>query len=148
MKGSQNPVDRLKTLGHILFQRQSHHRLTDAALAWLAKQAFPGNIRELRNIVQAAYSVSPGGVIDLPQLSKVAAMNGFSASAGRRQAIPDSPARSLTQPEEKAEALTDLESRHIAALLRQQGGNRRKVAEVLGISVRTLYRKMKKYELR
>jgi len=41
-----------------------------------------------------------------------------------------------------------LEEQHIARLLREYGGNRCRVADALGISVRTLYRKLKRYGLR
>ena len=40
-----------------------------------------------------------------------------------------------------------LESKHIAAILREMGGNKRHAAEVLGISTRTLYRKIKQFGL-
>ncbi len=40
-----------------------------------------------------------------------------------------------------------MEAQHIADLLRNFGGNRKKVAEAMGISERTLYRKLKRYDL-
>ena len=43
--------------------------------------------------------------------------------------------------------MEELEAQHIARLLEQFSNNRRKVAEALGISERTLYRKIKKYAL-
>jgi transcriptional regulator with PAS, ATPase and Fis domain len=45
-------------------------------------------------------------------------------------------------------SLQDVEAQHIAELLRRHAGNRKKVAESLGISERTLYRKLKRYDLR
>jgi transcriptional regulator with PAS, ATPase and Fis domain len=44
-------------------------------------------------------------------------------------------------------SLADAEARHIDALLERHGHNRRAVAQVLGISERTLYRKIKRYRL-
>ena len=44
-------------------------------------------------------------------------------------------------------SLVDAEAGHIAALLERHGRNRRAVAQVLGISERTLYRKIKRYRL-
>ncbi len=46
-----------------------------------------------------------------------------------------------------APSLRDVEARHIADLLAQHNNNRRKVADVLQISERTLYRKLKRYHL-
>ena len=46
-----------------------------------------------------------------------------------------------------SKSLDDIEARHIQALLDRYTGNRRQVAEDLGISERTLYRKLKKYRL-
>jgi DNA-binding NtrC family response regulator len=40
-----------------------------------------------------------------------------------------------------------LEAQHIAAMLREMGGNKRHAAEILGISTRTLYRKIKQFAL-
>ena len=56
---------------------------------------------------------------------------------------PDS-GKALTQ----AASISELESNHIARLLEQYQGHRRKVAEILGISERTLYRKLIRYGLR
>jgi DNA-binding NtrC family response regulator len=46
-----------------------------------------------------------------------------------------------------AASLHDVEAQHIAELLERHAGSRRKVAQVLGISERTLYRKLKRYGL-
>jgi transcriptional regulator with PAS, ATPase and Fis domain len=46
-----------------------------------------------------------------------------------------------------AASLKDLEAEHIRQLLQRYDGNRKKVAEALGISERTIYRKLKKLEL-
>jgi two-component system, NtrC family, response regulator AtoC len=46
-----------------------------------------------------------------------------------------------------AAKLPDVEARHIADLLAQHNNNRREVAELLEISERTLYRKLKRYHL-
>ena len=44
-------------------------------------------------------------------------------------------------------SLKNVEAQHIADLLRHYAGNRKKVAEAMGISERTLYRKLKRYDL-
>lgn len=50
-------------------------------------------------------------------------------------------------PKSSPISLEDVEKRHIGAVLRQNNGNRRKTAEDLGISLRTLYYKIKQYDL-
>jgi transcriptional regulator with PAS, ATPase and Fis domain len=50
-------------------------------------------------------------------------------------------------PQEKAQSIREMEADHIALLLEQHSGHRRKVADELGISERTLYRKIDKYGL-
>ncbi len=127
--------------------RQRHQRLTPAALDWLGKQEFPGNVRELRNVVRAADAVSNRGVIDVPQLRKVATTNGLSRGEGRCEAGPDATIERPIEPAAPSATLAEFERRHITELLGRHGSNRREIAEVLGISVRTLYRKLKKYQL-
>ena len=46
-----------------------------------------------------------------------------------------------------AASLQDVEAKHIAVLIDQHQGNRKQIAAALGISERTLYRKLKKYSL-
>jgi DNA-binding NtrC family response regulator len=123
--------------------RQRHQRLAQAALDWLEQQEFPGNIRELRNLIRAAYAASNRGVIDLRGLRMVATTNGLLTGEGRCEAGLRAP----IEPAAPGAALAELERRHITDLLRSHDGNRREIADVLGISVRTLYRKLKKYRL-
>jgi transcriptional regulator with PAS, ATPase and Fis domain len=54
---------------------------------------------------------------------------------------------SLATTEADEHNLQNIESKHIARLLKLHNGNRRQVATVLGISQRTMYRKLKRYGL-
>ena len=56
-------------------------------------------------------------------------------------------ATAVAAPPERPASLGEVESQHVAGLLAQHHGNRRLVAEALGISERTLYRKLKKFSL-
>lgn len=101
-------------------------RLDSAAQAMLQAYSFPGNVRELRNLLQRAALTCRDGVIraaDL-HLPMVAAT-----------ALPG------TQP------LAEVERTHIRALLDVHAGHRSRVATALGITERTLYRKLKRYGL-
>lgn len=119
------------------------YTLDKDAFALLQSHDYPGNIRELRNILSKAMAYSPDGRIDAGCITSVLQQhNRYRAS---------SPAE--TEPVKSEDTvptgtnLHELESRHIAWLLKQHNGNRRKVAASLGISERTMYRKLKRHDL-
>ena len=102
-------------------------RLSDDALTALQQYRWPGNVRELRNMMERAALLNSGGIIyehDLPLHHK----NGSNASGDR-------PALSLAE----------LERRHIEAVLTQTHWHQGRAAAVLGISSKTLYRKIREY---
>ena len=96
---------------------------TEGAKSALLNYGWPGNIRELQNVIERAVILS-GGMIDLPQLN-------LDITPGAADAA-DGP---LKQSER------DL----IRKALADTGGNRRKAAEILGISLRTLQYRIKEY---
>ena len=108
--------------------------LSSTALARLAAHDFPGNIRELRNILQRAAALCSGGVIGVEELGLD---EPGSTTIPAAATAPGGP-----------EPLQSMEIRSIRELLQRFGGRRRPVAESLGISERTLYRKLKRYGLR
>jgi PAS domain S-box-containing protein len=149
-------------------------RMTDEAIAYLTSYNFPGNIRELRNILQVAVAHSrdsQGGLITdekirrylhmreefhapaaSPEVCELTPPSGFGAPASSLP-VADLPVyRELQQalsraPSQAMPSLKNVEAQHIADLLRHYAGNRKKVAEAMGISERTLYRKLKRYDL-
>jgi DNA-binding NtrC family response regulator len=101
--------------------------LTDDAVAALQAYAWPGNVRELRNVIERAVLLATDGVIraqDLP----LAPANGAASGAGVGSG-----------------SLADLERRHIESVLRQANWHQGRAAQVLGISSKTLYRKIREY---
>ncbi len=129
--------------------RCSYHLLPDAYEP-LKAYHYPGNIRELRNIlfIAATHSLNReinaavivGVLNNLPRCDEqkpgeVNEMNPL-ASAVPATALP---AAGL----EKASTLKTIEKQHITGLLNRYKGNRKKVAAVLGLSERTIYRKLK-----
>jgi transcriptional regulator with PAS, ATPase and Fis domain len=114
------------------------NRLTGSMKAGISARAidklmthdFPGNLHELRNILQQALIISTNGVIT-PELINI--------EFSRKKFQPD---------KHDGASIREIEARHIADLLTRHGGHRRKVADELGISERTLYRKLVKYDLR
>jgi transcriptional regulator with PAS, ATPase and Fis domain len=99
--------------------------LAREALAALMAHPFPGNVRELENIVQAAVALAPGEVIGEQDLR-------IEQTAGEAQVSPT------------LVPLSELETRHIERVLRAVGGNRQEAARILGIDRSTLYRKMRR----
>jgi transcriptional regulator with PAS, ATPase and Fis domain len=101
-------------------------RLDATALATLQAYEFPGNVRELRNVLQRAVLTCRDGVIRATDLHLPTVMT---------------PVQPGVQP------LADVERSHIRALLDTHDGHRSRVAAALGITERTLYRKLKRYGL-
>lgn len=119
-------------------------RLTDDALEKLMRYSFPGNVRELRNILLKAVAMSSHGIISAAHIhlgghsSMHSPVPSETPSGGTARTGMGSPAGS---------SIAELEAHHIAELLAGHHGHRRTVADVLGISERTLYRKLKRYNL-
>jgi transcriptional regulator of acetoin/glycerol metabolism len=116
-------VEDLPLLAQSLLQRMSGKptpRLSDDALQQLGLHAFPGNIRELRNILERARLFADDGLIrpeHLPEdIGPVAALIG----SGRRNDLGE-----------------------LAQALEQFKGSRSELASHLGMSERTLYRRLK-----
>ena len=101
-------------------------RLDDDAIRRIQQAPWPGNVRELNNTLERAAILAEGDVIrgtDLPLTSGV------------------------SRPAEESRTMTDIERDAIREALDEVGGNRRLAAERLGIGVRTLYEKLKRYEI-
>ena len=100
------------------------------AYAALLSHDFPGNIRELENLLEGAAALSQGGAIRRDDLQ-------WLPRAGLRSEVGAAPGAN----DEEIADLRVLEERHIQRVLRLAGGNKSRAARLLGISRRTLYRK-------
>jgi transcriptional regulator with PAS, ATPase and Fis domain len=98
---------------------------TPRALERLLEYPWPGNIRELHHAIERACAVSAGPLIDVEDLP----------DAIRRW--PTSPSIGNPRP------LIDRERAYVRAVLERHGGNRRRAAEELGISLSTLKRRLR-----
>lgn len=105
--------------------------LSDAALAELTGYDWPGNIRELCNVVQRAMVLAPGAEIGPEHLMLP------------RQAISSHPRSTTVSHGDKG--LKDVERETILDTLRRMSGSRRRTAEALNMSERTLRHKLKQY---
>ena len=107
----------------------------------LKRYPFPGNIRELRNVVERGLVFAHGEEI-LPEHLPMEIFQEVGAPG------PDS-ARTLSPEGTDGEplSLAEVEKRHIESVLRYVKGNKVRAAALLGISRTTLYEKLKVYGL-
>jgi DNA-binding NtrC family response regulator len=106
-------------------------RLSADAVSVLERYRWPGNIRELRNVIERAVLLAVDGSITAADFPL-----GADLGAGARA----TPSSTLT--------LSELERRHIADVLDRSSWHQGRAADVLGISPKTLYRKIREYGFR
>lgn len=96
----------------------------------LLEYSFPGNIRELENMMASAVLLEKTRELTLSSVRSLQADQHF---------VPDRGSGLVT--------LEDLEKQHILRVLQETGGNRKKAAIILGINTATVYRKIEKYRI-
>src|SRR5699024_566391 len=107
-------------------------RIADDALRAMLNYSWPGNIRELRNVVEYAFAIGEGPTLTVEELTPELRHEGPIAANGRvHLALPHG---------------TDERERIVHALTLSEG-RRDKAAELLGISRSTLWRKMREHNL-
>ena len=100
---------------------------TEGARRLLLSYHWPGNVRELRNAIERAVLFSEGETIDVRDLS------------------------CLLKPEQApngTKTLKELEKEHILRVLEEVGYNKKRASQILGIPLRTLYRKLEAYGIK
>lgn len=106
--------------------------ISPEALALLSTYAWPGNVRQLENVIHRAMAVSPASTI-LPEDLPVE--------------LHDAGAATPVLPAQEAGAnLRQLKRRHVLDVLERAGGNKLRAAQMLGIDRRTLYRILERGE--
>jgi two-component system response regulator AtoC len=129
-------------LGRINQSSDTSYHLARDAVDKLMGYDFPGNVQELSNILRRAVVLAGrvgNGAIRAQHIV-------FDQYPGARVAAEPLPG--LTKAvAERLPTIRDVETRYLADLLQRYGGHRRSVAEAMGISERTLYRKLKRYGL-
>lgn len=114
---------------------RSDVRFTPAGLAALQAHSWPGNIRELKNLVERTLVMVDGAEIGPAQL-------GLAPAAA---ALPQAAAAPLQGPELRfplGTSLEEMEREAIRRTLEFTGGDKVRAAEILGINQRTIYRKL------
>ncbi len=87
---------------------------------------FPGNIRELRNVIERAIILSENGILNEKSLPKEFFIQSLNEKSGSLK-------------------LDEIEKHHILSILEKTNGNKTKTAEILGIGLTTLYRKLQSF---
>ena len=118
----------------------SHERmikgLTPSARKALMAHPWPGNVRELRNTIESMIVIDSDGVLDVDDLAEdlQLAMSAVSeANIGNASLI--------------GRSLNEVEKFYIGECLKHTNGNREEASRLLGIGERTLYRKIKEYQI-
>ena len=118
---------------HFLAHSELHYKkFSDNALGKLCQYSFPGNIRELKNIVEQSALLANEDLIDIEDL-------------------PEHIVDNLSEPgsfPERIVSLDELEKQYLQKLCADKALPIEELADVLEISPRTLYRKLQKYQLK
>ncbi len=117
------------------------HLITEPAMRALMSYSWPGNIRQLRHVVRTTVALCDRDTIDLrdlpPEIARV-----------KQLEAPQSASHLFAAGEELAGLpLEEVEREHIRRTLELTGQNRAEAAKLLKIGERTLYRKIKEYNL-
>jgi len=107
--------------------------ISDQAMHSLVHYTWPGNLYELRSVIERSAALAKGEVILLDHLPK----NVQEARKGKGEGPAD----------DKVLALADIEKRHIQKVLDYTGWHKVRTAQILGIDRSTLYDKIKRYNL-
>ena len=120
--------------------RQQRHikGFSDAARQALLRYPFPGNVRELQNAVERAATFAQGAFIELADLPE--RMQNSSVADAPLAATSAGGQSDSHQPLEQLPSLEQVQRRYILQVLDAASGNKRKAADILGITRRTLYR--------
>jgi PAS domain S-box-containing protein len=128
----ERPEDIVALAEHFLSLKAPDRHFSSKAVSALLSHSWPGNIRELRNLVAKLAMESSGDEIDFPRLS--AALTGEPTAFRQTASVP-------------VGNLDSMEEQMIINALERTGGRRALAAEQLGISRRTLSRKLKEYNI-
>lgn len=128
----RNRIEDLPELVEYFISKSAHpyKRLSEQAKSLLSEYSFPGNVRELHHIIERGLLLSENEIIEEELL--------FLPQVYKNHNITVNPNNSLE----------DIEKEHIERVLKGAKWNKTKAADILGISVRNLYRKIDQYHLK
>lgn len=113
---------------------------SESALLWAAEQPWPGNIRQLRNVIKAAVILCERNEIDADALAANAAATIHAPTIPSARAAPEQSAH--VDGSRTPLTLAEAEQRHVAFVMTITNGNKSQAARMLGITRPTLDRKL------
>lgn len=117
---------------HSVIQKKTVSDISPEVLALLMNYDFPGNVRELENIIERGVALTNSAMIETAHLP---------------EDLKELSIRTFRKKEGKYPSLEDQEMSYITWVLREVGGNKTMAAQILGIDRVSLWRKLKKYGL-
>ena len=117
---------------HSVLQKKEVADISQEVLALLMNYDFPGNVRELENIIERGIALTNGGAVEAAQLP---------------EDLKELSIKTFRKKEGKFPSLEEQEMAYINWVLKEIGGNKTVAAQVLGIDRVSLWRKLKKYGL-
>jgi transcriptional regulator with GAF, ATPase, and Fis domain len=128
--------------------------VSEETLHRLSKYPWPGNIRELQNVIERAVILSPGNTLVVPDELRVPSFPTSTTGAGNADGHASAPAQTASKPavrspqsENQTGSLDDVERRHIESVLQQSNWmieGDRGAAKTLGLNPSTLRSRMQK----
>ncbi len=118
--------------------RRAGLTISDAAMRWLQHQPWPGNVRQLRHVIERALLVSGKDTLEREDFEMTMAMDARGESHEGGDALPQVGAMTLD----------DIERAMIVKAMHHHNGNISKVAEALGLSRAALYRRFEKFGIK
>ncbi len=117
---------------YILLMKKEVKEIAEDAIALLLNYDFPGNVRELENIIERGVALTNGSVIETGHLP---------------EDLRELSIKTFRKKEGKIPSLDEQEEAYIKWVLNEVGGNKTIAAQILGIDRVSLWRKLKKYGL-
>ncbi len=118
--------------------RRTNLTISDAALRWLQQQPWPGNIRQLRHVIERALLVSGKDSLEKEDFEMTMAMDARGESTNDKDPLPQVGAMTLD----------DIERAMIIKAMQHHNNNISRVAEALGLSRAALYRRFEKFGIK
>jgi two-component system, NtrC family, response regulator HydG len=116
---------------HSMLMNKNVHEITGEALEFLKNYDFPGNVRELENIIERGVAISSNNTIGVGQLS---------------EELREINVRTFRKKDGQIPSLQDIENDYIRWVLKETNGNQSLAAQTMGIDRVSLWRRLKKLQ--
>ncbi len=137
----ERPEDVRPIARHLLAKHNAlqgrHLDLSEGALTWLSGRSFPGNVRELENLIERAVALAPATSTTLREED----------FAGGEPGQAEAPTATLGPGFSLEEHLAAVERRLLLLALEESGGVRKRAAELLGMTFRQFRYRLAKHDL-